>query len=236
MKTLIQALLRKLISESDYVTTSNPMSGTEPRKASYNDLERITYQVVNAQKEYGGIKYFQDAREGDGTYLAIINKNGKITIKTPNRYIDDKEVGGVSTTRVYDNIEVPIKAYSGSDDLLQKGRGEIGLPSRKPYTESGASDARIKAYVIFGDMIIDRVRSNIEGQYDTYGDTDNTFKGKTQQQINRKEFINQREKDRSERAANKGKISAFGSEDEKQAYLDKQAALRAKYEKMKKRR
>lgn len=231
MRNIIKNRLKKMLSEAESYTTSNPMSGREPHKATHNDLERIIYQVANAKKAYGDEKYFQDAREGDATYLVIINKNGRVTIKTPNRYIGDNEIGGVSTTRKYDNIEIPIKAYSGNKELLQKG--DRGRVTGQPRTQSGASDARIKTYVIFGDMIIDKVRANIESERDKYTDKDNTFTGKTDKQKKRKEYIDQREKKRTAQKANKDKTTAFNSEKEKQAYLDKQAKLQKKYAKIK---
>jgi hypothetical protein len=227
MKSFIKSKLRVLL-ESDIKTVSNPMSGNEKHSATYNDLRVITAKVSSVQKQFGSDKYFQDAREGDGVYLIIISKNGRVTVKTPNRQISDREIGGVTTTRVFDNIEVPIKAYSGNDELLQKGRGQV---TGQPKTESGASDARIKAYVIFGDMIIDRVKQNVEGAYDKYTGDDNTFQGNNEKQINRKEFINQREKEREFRQKTKAPLSL--PDDEENAILQRQAQLQAKYEKMK---
>lgn len=227
MKSFIKSKLRALL-ESDIKTVSNPMAGTEKHSANYNDLRLITSKVQDAQKHFGGDKYFKDAREGDGVYLIIISKNGRVTVKTPNRPISDSEIGGITSTRVFDNIEVPIKAYSGNDELLQKGRGQV---TGQPKTDSGASDARIKAYVIFGDMIIDRVKQNIEGAYDKYTDKDNTFKGNTEKQINRKEFIDQREKGREFRQQTKAPTSL--PDDEEAAVLQRQAQLQAKYAKMK---
>jgi len=234
MKEFIRSLLKKLILESDHYTVANPISGTEPHNVTDDNLKRIIYNVRNAQEKYGHIKYFQDAKEGDGTYLAIINKNGLVTIKTPNHYIDDKEIGGVSTTRAYDNLEIPIRAYSGDDDLLQTGRAKIGLQLQKPYTKSGAADARIKVYVIFGDMIIDRVKDNVKGHNDADDYKDNTYQGRTDKQIARKDFIDQREKERAARKEKRSPITAFSSEKEKQDYLDKQEALRLKYAKFRK--
>lgn len=50
MKDIIKNKLRALLAEAESHTPSNPISGTEPKVATYNDLERIIYRVVNAQK------------------------------------------------------------------------------------------------------------------------------------------------------------------------------------------
>lgn len=177
-----------------------------------------------------GKKYFNDATEGDGVYLAIISKTGKIKITTPNRKFNDNEIGGIFTSGIYNNLMVPIRAYSGNDEYIRTGMGNV---TGKPYGDSGADDARLKVYNIFGDTIKNMVKSNAEKE-DKYVEKDGSFTGNTEKQINRKEFINQREKEREIRQKSKQPLGL--SPDEEDAVTKRQAELQAKYDKIKQKR
>lgn len=172
-------------------------------------------------------KYFNDATQGDGVYLAILSKNGRFKITTPNRHFDDNEIGGLITGGIYNNLMVPIKAFSGNDEFIRHGRGTV---TGKPYGQSGADDARLKVYTIFGDTIRDKVKSNAETK-DKYVELNNTFKGNDDKQIARTAFIQNREKERNLNNQKKGPTTL--APDDEEEVLRKQAELQAKYKALK---
>lgn len=226
--------MKLLITESQYnfikqhiineiKTIATPANDTGDKEVNFptkSNLIKLRQEINKNVNLYGGITYFNDVKEGDGVYLAIVSKNGQITIKTPNRKFSDGELG---STGLRDNLMFAIKAYSGNDILLRPGRGSV---DGKPYTTSAASDVRIKCYVIYGEDIFEWCAKNVR-EKDNYIAKDNTFIGKTDKQINRKEFIDNREKERKEMSNKRNPISM--SSDEEKAYMDKQAALYAKY-------
>jgi hypothetical protein len=122
---------------------------------------------------------------------------------------------------------VPIKAYSGNDEFIRHGRGTV---NGKPYGQSGADDARLKVYTIFGDTIRDMVNSSAETK-DKYVEPNNTFKGNDEKQIARTAFIQNREKERNTISNKKGPTTL--APDDEEEVLRKQADLQAKYKALK---
>jgi hypothetical protein len=78
------------------VDSSNLKQFDIDREDARNRVIELSAQAVSKVKpeDKGNVsnkvkKYFNDATEGDGVYLAILSKNGKFKITTPNRHFDD---------------------------------------------------------------------------------------------------------------------------------------------------
>jgi len=148
MSDLIQKLFRKKLTEAASHTPSNPYDVVEKRKVTQKDLDNVTYTVQQYKNKYSDNPLFNNAIEGKGVYLVLISKNGNIhpnNIKTPNYKFDSSDIGNPRST-AHDNIQILIKA-TGIDGL------------------TGAAVARIKTYVIFGDYIIEKVRTQTQDSY-----------------------------------------------------------------------
>jgi hypothetical protein len=159
-------IFKKTIRETTEKTISNPFYKSEAHTVNDNDLEKVIDTVNYYKSKYGNNELFNDAISGAGVYLVIVSKNGNIhpyNIKTPNYRFHPSDVGNVTGT-ANDNIMILIRA-SKIDKL------------------TGAAVARIKTYVIFGDYIIDRVKTQTK---DSYLDNDIEIKQKSDKFIEKK--------------------------------------------------
>ena len=147
MHDLIQRLLRKRLLEGRNAshTPANKFDTPEKRQLSTDDLDYIEDLVQWYDDKYGNDPYYNTLTEGDGVYYVLISKDGIIrtnNIKVPNHTFDPNDVGSPRTTGVQDNISVLIRGPRG-----------------------GAKVARIRAYVVLGQYIVQKVRSQIEDAY-----------------------------------------------------------------------
>ena len=225
MKTFIKNKLR-IVLEGKKAThsPSNPVSYSDQKVNTQNDLIRITHKIVNLNNQYGQDSYFQNTHEGDGIYLATIHTNGNVTIKTPNskRKLNDSDIGLLSSN-TSGNKSVLIRAYRGVEHPeLQKNRtGNV-------RTNSPANDAAIKTYLIFAKDILEFVKQNMDGE-SSYTSDDKDFKSKTNDKWKYKYDKKQKELNR-----NKSKLSMDPYEAAE--YEKKQLQLQNKIDRMKKRR
>jgi len=171
MKYFIKNKLRSLLEGRKATHTPSNEMGQDPKKASESNLIKLTHKLVHINNTYGQNEYLQNTHEGDGIYLAIIHTNGSVTIKTPNRIVNDYDIG-LLRSGSYGNKQVFIKAYRGIEhkDMLDHRNGHaITTP---------AGDAAIKTYLIFGSDILEFVKQNMDGE-DAYTSDNKSFKDKT---------------------------------------------------------
>jgi len=239
MKSFIQNKLRTLLESKlpNPRELFNPFYlndegySINPKKDPDGYLQLVISKVKEAQDTFGSIPYFNDPNDGAGVYTVKIKHSGKVEIGTGN-------VDGIRGNLANDSFE--IHAHSKDVQHLQKGRENLSVEPQDTYLESPAADARVKAYINYGEYIIDKVKNYtdaIKNEEDisnnNYIDPDNTHVG-NDKQTKRMAYIQKREKDRAVRQSNKGPTSL--STKDNQAVLGKQAALQAKYEKIKAKR
>lgn len=228
MKEFIKHRVRLVLEGKKGVhSPSNPV-GQDPHKASDADLQRTMHKIVSLNNQYGQDPYFQDTHEGDGIYMATIHTNGEVTIKTPNtkRKLNSSDIG-LLWTGTRGNKHVFIKAYRGMEhpDIDTPRAGEV-------KTSSPAQDAQIKTYLIYAKDILEYVKQNIAGEDDYTSDLeDKDHAQKTADKWQYKYDKLEKEKARQQRK------SQLTMDPDKAAEMDKrQAALKAKYDKLRKRR
>lgn len=192
MKNFIQNKLRLMLESFGETIVEGINYSTK------EDLERLKFTLVDCHKEFGKDPYFMSDGSGDAILRVSVNNKGIVVkVDTPIQpaHIAKSNLGLQSdmsgTYKVFQvlagrGVEHPGTYKQRDEDTITRkmGRPEYDIRSavspegelvkyRVAKPGSPASDAVIKTYINYGDIISDFVKTNMEG-YDAYTDADDS--------------------------------------------------------------
>lgn len=192
MKNFIKNKLRLMLENFD-TTLSEAI-----KYSTQSDLEKLKYTLVDYKQEFGNKPYFMADNEGDAILRVSINQYGVVaSVSTPKASADiaKSNLGLQSdksgTYKVFHvmagrGIEHPGTYKDRNHDAVTRSMGRpeydiknipisdgVTLEYKVAKPGSPASDAVIKTYLNYGDVIEDFIKTNMEG-YDAYTDADDS--------------------------------------------------------------
>lgn len=192
MKNFIKNRLRLMLENFD-TTLSEAI-----KYSTQSDLEKLKYTLVDYKQEFGNKPYFMADNEGDAILRVSVNQYGVVaSVSTPKASADiaKSNLGLQSdksgTYKVFHvmagrGIEHPGTYKDRNHDAVTRSMGRpeydiknipisdgVTLEYKVAKPGSPASDAVIKTYLNYGDVIEDFIKTNMEG-YDAYTDADDS--------------------------------------------------------------
>lgn len=160
MKNFIKEQLHILLEQTKYATEY--------------DYNRTAAIIEKAKEQYGGDPYFENVEAGQWIGNAIVNIHGVVSItanKNPAADVHKYQLGIMKenpnylsfTLRAGRGIEHP-DTYSPNIQPAQTKikKYDPDLNDNNPEIGSPASDAKVKAYLIFGEEILNFVEKNMK--------------------------------------------------------------------------
>lgn len=204
MKNFIKSKLHNLLTEA-------------VKYATAYDYTRTQEKIEQAKYIYGGDPYFESIEAGQWIGNAIVNIHGKVSISTNLHKATDvhnNQLGIASENPNY--LKFTLRAGRGIEhpDTLDDKNNNSAVTRVRKYADnientsdkigSPASDAMIKTYLIFGDVILDFVEKNMKGGGMGYLDNKGTELAKNTPEKNMYKFDKKnKEQERLERAREK---------------------------------
>lgn len=235
--------------------TRASLTGQKPtRKASERDIQNLEYSIENAKSRVTDIlngindefernkaeEYFHDVNMGKGLFNFSIYSDGSIKpAETPQTQRGGSKAGRIEPGDLKQfqsgNYVAAVRAHTGrKEDIenlahIKQNNLDLDIENEVAYGKSGADDARLKLLINMGPQIID---SLIGGSY-----TLDKWEPKTPEQLSAVEKGLKKKALEKLKALKKPEIgSSPESQLKNKEWAERQAAIQAKYEKLKQKR